>query len=160
MLNIVLSALFLIVAILLTLTTHTIPGGGKWDILGPRFFPKLILICGAIFSLIILAGSVQAYRRERAERAGTETAFWKSYREIIVIFLAMFLFLLAFEPLGFVLTVLAFLVLLQWYLGTHRFQISTILVPLIAVVLIYFVFTKYLHVLFPAGPLETLLNLD
>ena len=160
MLNIVLSVIFLIASILLTLATRSIPGGGKWDILGPRFFPRLILISGGILSLIILINSLRAYGKERVQRAGDdETAFFKSYGDIIVIFVAMFLFLVFFEFLGFLMTALTFLILLQWYLGNRRFKISTFLVPAIAVICIYVVFTRYLNVLFPTGPLEVLLNL-
>jgi hypothetical protein len=151
MLNIGISIFFFLLSCILYAKTASIPKGTRWDLLGARFFPRVILVSIGVLSLIILFFSVRNYLESRRRVEKGEPKGPSEYKEVAVIFLSMFLYLAGFEVLGFLLASVLFLSFLQWYLSQGTFPYRTLVLPLASVGVIYFIFSRFLNVLFPPG---------
>lgn len=154
MLDIMISVFFLMFTCVMYAKTMSIPGASKWDFLGSRYFPRIILIFMVAISLMILILSIRNYVRVKRNSTKDEQKFLYKYKEIMVIFLSMFLYLAGFNILGFFFGSIIFLTFLQWYLTEGAFSYKNLLISLISVAVIYFIFSKFLNVLLPAGVFE------
>ena len=158
MLNILISAFIFLFSCLMYLKSKAIPGGTRWDLVGARFFPRMMLVFMGVISLIILFFSIKNYFWLRRKSTKEKQFFLYEYKEVITIFLLMFLYIAGFKIFGFFLISIIFLTFLQWYLNKGSFSYKNLLIFLlisvISVTVINFVFSRYLHVLFPTGFLE------
>lgn len=157
MLDLIVSISFIVFTVVMYMTTYSLPGAGKWDILGSRAFPRLLLVFMGIVGSVILIFSIIRFVRSRRSDSGPKTSLWAEYREIIVIYISMFLLLLGFDYLGFFLGAILFLYFLQWYLNKGGLTLAHVLVPVISVALIYVIFSRFLNVLFPLGVFDSIL---
>ena len=153
MLNIILSAVFLTGSTILFINSFSISGSTKWDILGARFFPQVLLGIAIFFSLIIFINSLRENRGRTENDVRGKESFWSTYKDTLVIFACVFLFLIGFDLLGFFIGAFAFLLFLQWYLSDWEIGIQSVAIAVVSTLCIYYVFTKFLNVLFPMGPL-------
>lgn len=153
MLNLILSVFFLISCTYLFIESFAISGSTKWDILGARFFPQLLLGIANVLILIIIYNAVRELRNKFGEQSTNKTT-GSATKDTLVIFFSVFLFLVGLKILGFFVGAFALLLLLQLYLVDWKFGFRPVLVAGISTVTIYYVFTKFLNVLFPMGILD------
>jgi putative tricarboxylic transport membrane protein len=116
---------------------------------GPGLMPFLLGVLLFPLSLYLLIGSVQR-KRERDE-APKEEKSQINYRQIAIILIALFVYALLLEKLGFLITTFVFMVLLFRSVGNRW---TTVLAASVSTVLAaYFVFT-FFGVRFPEGILR------
>jgi len=151
MLNILISAFIFLFSCVMYLKSKSVPGATKWDVLGARFFPRVILVFMGIISLMILFFGIKNYLRLKRGSTKEKQSFLYEYKEVIIIFLVTLLYIAGFNILGFLLVSVIFLTFLQWYLNKTLFSYKNFLVSIISVIVLYYVFSRYLHVLFPTG---------
>lgn len=156
MLNIIISVVFLTGSSLLFVESFSISGSTKWDILGARFFPQLLLGLAIFLSLIILINSFLEYRKEDKRDVNKKRSFFSKNKDVLVIFSCVFFFLISLDLLGFFIGTFIFLVFLQCYLSDWKIGLQPIAIAIAATFTIYYMFTKFLNVLFPMGPLDFL----
>ena len=80
-------------------------------------------------------------------------AFWNSWAQgnsIVLIFVALTVYLILFNPLGFCLDTFLLMIFLTKAAGAKGFK-SSLLLSLVTMVVIYIVFYKMLIIPFPAG---------
>jgi putative tricarboxylic transport membrane protein len=118
---------------------------------GPGFFPFWLSLLGAVFSIVLLVGTVRtpAVENPNAEPVLPD-AYGKTRIGAIVGTLAITILLM--EVLGFQLAMLAFNVALVVLLGERRW-IAIAIFAVVGSFGVHYVFTRWLDVLLPAGML-------
>jgi drug/metabolite transporter (DMT)-like permease len=120
--------------------------------IGPAFYPRIVLGVTAALSLALLASDL--WRRRRAPAPSAWLAV--SYRLVLLTFLVFALYVFALPWLGYRVSTLLFVAVLQSTLAPPRRGRDWALVAVIAVasmLLTYYVFERQLHVLLPRGRL-------
>jgi len=113
-----------------------------------RGYPQGLMICAAILDLLIIAQSV---RRYRSEEATVELpAFLQGLLPTLRYMAVILLYICLIPRLGFVIATLGAMFLLLWMLRV-RSPFTLILFPVAFTFFLYFLFTKVLLVLLPAG---------
>jgi uncharacterized membrane protein len=131
--------------------TKSIPVGTRWDVLGAKFFPRLVLVFIAGMSLVVLLMSSRDYLRSKDMTGERQQTHLKEYKEIYIIFLSMLAYLAALEIIGFLLASFFFLFFLQWYLSEGKPSFQHFLIAFLTAGILYFIFTRFLNVLLPSG---------
>lgn len=161
MLNIVVPIGFIIFTCIFLASAQTIPDAGKWDIVGARAVPQWLLIIMLVLSIGLLIEGILNWRKKNAASKGADSAsiqkWFAKYRDIILVYVVLFLWICAFNFLGFFVGAFLLMFFLQWWLEDRKFRIQQILCPLGAVAVCYFIFAKMLVVAFPMGFLEYIL---
>ena len=129
------------------------PSFSQFEQMGPDFLPRGILIGLAIFSLILLMrgkGSLVPSWRTAQLRA-----LFTKYREVVISLVSFPLYALAIDLIGFGISTVVYLVLMQWVLKPPKglgflYSIAGSAVFTWALVT---VFQQYLHVILPSGSL-------
>jgi len=161
MLNIVVPIGFIIFTSVFLASAQTIPDAGKWDIVGARAVPQWLLIVMLVLSIVLLIEGIINWRKKKAASKDTEGVsihtWFTKYKDIILVYAVLFLWICAFNFLGFFVGAFFLMFFLQWWLEDRKFRIHQILCPLGAVAVCYFIFAKMLVVAFPMGFLEYIL---
>ncbi len=149
MLNIIISSFLLLGSVTLFVQSFAISGATKWDMLGARFFPQMLLVFAIILTAIILFDSIKQAYKEKREGESHKTELSREHKDTLTLFGSMFVFLCSLKYLGFSVSAVLFLLFTQFYLLKWRCRKGPIFVTAIAVPAIYFLFSKFLNVLFP-----------
>jgi hypothetical protein len=120
--------------------------------ISPAFYPRVVLSVFLLLSLLLVISGVRAPRR--AGLWDPQTWFAR-YRVILASFLLFGLYTLALSRLGYLLSTLLFVTVMQWLLGRRGFRRlpGVLAVAVGTSVGTYVVFQLYLHVLLPRGTL-------
>jgi hypothetical protein len=112
---------------------------------GPGFFP---VVLAAAFSLVCVLLLLEAVR---ARDAGSASAARLGWRKIVVTMVALCVYALALEPLGFVTATFALLLFFFKALERQRWLVA-LASSLTTALLTYLVFKVWLNVQLPAAP--------
>lgn len=121
---------------------------------GPGFYPRIVLGVTAAFGLGIAVAGFVAYRRRGAIAAAAPGAAPPNYGLVAAAFGVFAAYILAMPWLGFRVATFLFLLAMPGALErprTARRWLLVAAVALVATVVVYFVFERYLHVLLPRG---------
>lgn len=120
------------------------------DPVGPRMFP-ILLGCALVLSATMLAYEMWS-KAKSEESASEQPESWRGPLLIIAVAVLTFAYFMAFEPLGYVVSTSAYLMLLTSYFHKkkHLTNISTALIFSLGT---YLLFTKALQVSLPSGVL-------
>jgi putative tricarboxylic transport membrane protein len=135
---------------LIFLIGSTAFGLGELSEPGPGFFPFLMSISLIFFSLIHFFGSL---KKDEASPLPLNQKFWPQMKYLIRILLIIFLvfvYILAMNPLGFVLTTFLFMFVLLKYIEPRRLR-AVFLIAGLTTGLAYAVFDLWLRVNLPKG---------
>lgn len=124
--------------------TAQIPSLELGDPLGPKAFPRLLGIGLLIAAAMLL---VEILRDRKKPKTGASSAStWEPHDWVVVgISVWTALYILAFEPLGYMLSTVIYLLVLTAYFNRGRWLMN-VLTSVLFVVISYFVFTKLLSV--------------
>jgi putative tricarboxylic transport membrane protein len=124
--------------------TAQIPSLELGDPLGPKAFPRLLGI-GLLISAAMLL--MEILRDRKKPKTGTSSAWtWEPYEWVVVAVSAWTaLYILVFEPLGFMLSTTIYLLVLTAYFNRGRWLMN-VLTSVLFSVISYFAFTKLLGV--------------
>lgn len=146
------------IAIAVLCITPTFPKGQAGvNLTGPAFFPEVLAIAYLVLGVIqILAGFKVQKQIEEGTPSDTQEAQKKKGRvwptvEFIALLIA---FIVLFEPLGFIISTIAFLFLLMLLLGVKWWK--SLLYAIIYTAVIYLLFGKLFTIGLPAGILSAL----
>ncbi|HWP34803.1 MAG TPA: tripartite tricarboxylate transporter TctB family protein [Thermodesulfobacteriota bacterium] len=122
--------------------------------LGPAFFPRAIAALLAVLAALLAARGVLALARRTAQPAAREGG--GDLVAPLVVFGSLAAYIGLIPVLGFYTATFAFVTGLAWLLGERRLAELPKALALAAAttVVVYAVFTAYLHVLFPEGLLR------
>lgn len=118
--------------------------------LGPGFVPRITSVFLGILGLILL---VQGFRSLTAGTGGPAAARGKSRHTVLLSFLLMFAYIALLDPVGFILTTMAYL-FLQITLLAHESHRRYVLFAVISIgtsVAAYYLFVGFFEVMIPAG---------
>ncbi len=147
----VVGGLLALLSLFLLLETREIPHPPLIPI-SPAFYPRVILSVFLLLSLLLVISGVRAHRRVGQWDWRT---WFARYRLILGSFLLFGLYTLVLSFLGYLLSTLLFVTVMQWLLGRRglRRLPGVLAVAVGASVGTYVVFQLYLHVLLPRGTL-------
>lgn len=116
----------------------------------PMVATAVMVICG----LIIAVGTVRAPRAERTPGETLPRQFARLLTpDVLVAFtIAIALYMLALEPIGFLVSSYVFLVASMWLLGSRRWLMNLV-VAAVALGVIYVIFQSVFSVVLPTGSL-------
>jgi hypothetical protein len=112
-----------------------------------------------MLSLIILTNNFREHRKGAKQEINNKGNFFSQNKDTFVIFSYVFLFLISLDFLGYFIGTFLFLLVLQCYLPDWKIVKQPIVIAAVATFTIYYMFTKFLNVLFPMGPLYFLRGL-
>jgi putative tricarboxylic transport membrane protein len=121
---------------------------------GPGFYPRLVLGVTAVFGLGIAVAGFVAHRRRGPIAAAVPAVVTPNYGLVAAAFAIFAAYVLAMPWLGFRISTFLFLLAMPAALErprTRRRWLLVAAVSLVATVVVYFVFERYLHVLLPRG---------
>ncbi len=124
--------------------TAQIPSLELGDPLGPKAFPRLLGI-GLLVSAAMLLMEIL---RDRKKPKAADAPAWRWERhDWVVVILSVWtaLYILAFEPLGYMLSTTIYLLALTWYFNRGR-HLMNVLTCVLFSVISYFAFTQLLGV--------------
>jgi putative tricarboxylic transport membrane protein len=143
--------------------SYLLPSGNV--LIGARTFP---LMTGGLMLIVSLILVWQQFRPAAASVAdetaagpaldveeGEGEATIEDWPATLVVILAVLAFIVAFEPLGFVIAITLFLFALSTFFSPERW-VTNLIVAVCFAFGAYFLFTKGLSVQLPNGPLEAL----
>lgn len=133
--------------------TAQIPSLELGDPLGPKAFPRMLGIGLLLAAAMLLAEMIRDRRKAAVTDPGQSSGAWKwQPHDWVVVAVAAWtaLYVLAFEPLGYMLASALYLLALMAYFNRRRWLMN-ILTSVIFVVLSYVAFTKLLGVTLARG---------
>jgi len=115
--------------------------------IGPGFYPRIVLGVTAFFALLLVLTDLFTAKKPRA-------ASTARYSVVVAMFATFGLYAGALPYLGFRISTLLYIAVVNWLLEPPRavkgwFRVAA--VALIATVLVYVIFERYLLVLLPRG---------
>ncbi len=124
--------------------TAQIPSLELGDPLGPKAFPRMLGVGLLIAAAMLLLEMLRERKKVKTERAPAWT--WEPHDWIVVaISVWTALYILVFEPLGYMLSTVIYLLALTAYFNRGRWLMN-VLTSVLFVVISYFAFTKLLGV--------------
>lgn len=134
--------------------TAQIPSLELGDPLGPKAFPRMLgvgLLLGAAMLLVeIIRNTAKAKLSAGQGGASTEPKWDRHHWLVVAITVWTAIYIVTFEPLGFVLSTAIYLLVLTAYFNRNRWLMNVLTSVLFAVIS-YFMFTKLLGVNLPLG---------
>jgi putative tricarboxylic transport membrane protein len=145
--------LTLILAGLYFYATAQIPSLEIGDPLGPKAFPRLLGV-GLLLTAGLLLWEILKARQKRVEGQPAESAVFSKSDVLVVGGVAVWtgLYFVAFEPLGFVIATVAYLMLLTNYFNRGKWM-ANVLTSVLFPIITYVLFTKGLGVSLARGVL-------
>lgn len=118
--------------------------------LGPAFYPRVVLAVLVVLSLIMV---VSGLRAPAAARVPDWRAWFARYRPIVAVFALFGLYVLAMPVLGYPLSTVLFVAVMQWLLGRRGWRrLPAVLAVAVGTALVtWVVFERYLFVFLPRG---------
>lgn len=124
--------------------TAQIPSLELGDPLGPKAFPRLLGIGLLIAAVMLLLEILRERKKPKTEAASAST--WEPHDWVVVVISVWTaLYILAFEPLGYMLSTITYLLPLTAYFNRGRWLMN-VLTSVLFSVISYFAFTKLLGV--------------
>lgn len=131
--------------------TAQIPSLELGDPLGPKAFPRLLGVGLLVSAAMLLAEILRARKREKSTPAPATPWRWEPHQWVVVaISVWTALYILAFEPLGFMLSTSIYLLVLTAYFNRGRWLMN-VLTSVLFSVISYFAFTQLLGVTLTRG---------
>jgi len=126
--------------------------------LGPAFYPQILLALLFIMGMIlfiscILKGRSSGDKKSEKKKVLEDERWLIRYKKIIWGFVFFGLYILFIPIIGFYISTAMVLVILQGILGYREFKQLPLffLISIMTTISIYFVFEKYLMIVFPKG---------
>lgn len=117
---------------------------------GPRAYPRLILLILLVISLVIAGNQLQAIRLDQNKDNGQEAFFDKRQILSAALFVALLLFVLAFESIGYILTMVPLLTVVALLCGSKSVARSLV-VSICLTALCLVIFRYGLSTVLPEG---------
>lgn len=117
---------------------------------GPGLLPLMLGILLILFSLILVARGVRAYRSPQTELALSLPGSWKRIAYTLVVLVVA---TVSFEKVGYLLTIFLFMVLLMLWTEWRNMK-KVLLTAVLTTLAVYLVFILLLKQPFPAGLLR------
>jgi len=147
----VLVVFFVAMALLIVLPSQ-IPESkmAQASVLGPRFFPR-VMLCGVmLFCLLGIAGDANQVFRNKQPLETEESATPKHYRNVLALIVALMAWYLLLKTVGFILMTAILMAVSMLLLG-NRNKLQIVLIPTFFSVALYLLFANYLNVMLPKG---------
>ena len=144
------TAFLLFCAVAWWLVSDLPTGAGYSKMIGPEFFPGLMAAVIAILSFVLVVRSLWRGAAISGEDFGVATG--KVLLRIVLFVALLVVYVLLYEPLGFLLSSLLVLPVGMVMLDERRWM-QVVFFPAFIVVLFYFIFTKVIMVPLPEFPL-------
>ena len=153
--DLVLALTWMILGILVMLGAYKL-GTGSFRSPGPGMFPFFlggILICASLPMFIYV---LKDFRRQRKQ----EISIWRTvnFWKIAVIVIALLVYGIMLERLGFLLTAFLCLFFLFWIAGSKKLS-RTLIFTIVTIILTYLLFVIALNVYMPSFPWRELLKI-
>ena len=146
-LGVILCVVFILVCALLFNESLSLPGASKWDLIGSRMIPQIMISSlgfSAIMTLIFTG-----YNLLRADPKEPVSLSLFGTVSVYVVFIALTVWFVTLNFGGFYLTALVFLYFLCWYLNDMKMSKALLIVPPATLAVVYFVFTMFLRLQLP-----------
>ena len=127
-----------------------------------RFFPQLVF--GALIPLgiiLIIRGIIQAKMRKDSAPSGEKLeASITAFKRSIVALLAIFVFILLLEPVGFIPMAILYMLFNMFYMCEKEAwkPVTFVIVAVVVTVAVYFLFRQFVYVKLPGGILKGVLG--
>lgn len=138
------SLAFVVLSVFMFNETFTLPPASKWDLIGSRLTPQIVIGCMFVCALVTMIMSILKLPRSRIQN----TSF-RAPIAVCAVFISLALWFLAIPYFGFYGTAAVFLYFLCWYLKNFKLDIALLLVPPVTLIIIYLVFTLFLRLQLP-----------
>jgi putative tricarboxylic transport membrane protein len=146
----ILAAFVLGLGLFIAIETAMLPGGPGYSGVGPKWFPWLVA------AGLLLVGAGLLYEA-RAGAVAHPAGFDLDLPPALTVTAGLVLQMVLMEPAGFVIATTFLFVAVAHALGSRRFAFNAA-VGLVLCLFTYFVFTRGLGLILPAGVLGTLLG--
>ncbi|MGI6358461.1 MAG: tripartite tricarboxylate transporter TctB family protein [Bacillota bacterium] len=133
-----------IVSAVMIWQANILPPGNRWDLLGPSTYPKYVSWGLLLLSAMLLLSSLKTPGKDHWD--------WSSYVLPGITFLILYAYVVIMPRLGFIISTLGFLAVLQYVLSpvNKKPWLSIGLVSVGFTFGIYYLFTNLLHVNLPS----------
>ena len=121
--------------------------------IGSAFVPRIVAVAMGVLSLVLVIQSLLKMKNETAAVSKEIVSPLKSNIPIIGTFIALILYAVLFEPLGFIVTTALYL-FVQFYLLTSTVKRNYLVFFVSAAatsVIVYYLFVKAFQLMLPAG---------
>ena len=121
--------------------------------IGPAYYPRILLILIVLLSLVLVIQEAISRHRRESKGRGSLRGQVERYQPTLTCFIVFTLYVVFLPVLGFLVSSVLFVTILQWLLGPLRLRrLPVSLLTGVAVSLIsYVAFEIYLRVLLPRG---------
>lgn len=147
------SVVFIVVAVFFFIISLSFPPGSNGAV-GPGYFPRIMCVLVVILSCLNLINDVRGHKKmvAKGEKEEELTIFKKENLRVWITVGITLLYVIAVKAIGFVVSSIAFLFVLNTYFRVHqKSKVAFVIIPFAVVVVLYFIFHNLLHVVLPAG---------
>lgn len=147
------SVVFIVVAVFFFIISLSFPPGSNGAV-GPGYFPRIMCVLVVILSCLNLINDVRGHKKmvAKGEKEEELTIFKKENLRVWITVGITLLYVIAVKAIGFVVSSIAFLFVLNTYFRVHqKSKVAFVIIPFAVVAVLYFIFHNLLHVVLPAG---------
>ncbi|MBN2059205.1 MAG: tripartite tricarboxylate transporter TctB family protein [Deltaproteobacteria bacterium] len=145
---------WIVLGMFLSVYAYTKLGIGKLHEPGPGLMPFILGLLFSLLALFAMAGILRGKEQQNISKKEESNQEGAIYKRVILVVVAMFVYALLLEPLGFILTTLLTMTLLFRSAGFGRWIVAATYSGVVVLVT-YFLFT-FLGVRFPPGVFRAL----
>ena len=147
------SVVFIVVAVFFFIISLSFPPGSNGAV-GPGYFPRIMCVLVVILSCLNLINDVRGHKKmvAKGEKEEELTIFKKENLRVWITVGITLLYVIAVKAIGFVVSSIAFLYVLNTYFRVHqKSKVAFVIIPFAVVAVLYFIFHNLLHAVLPAG---------
>lgn len=117
------------------------PGGTSDGAPGPGYFPTIVSVVVLFLCIPLLIG----YLKDKKKYFQQDETQKKNLPSLLIVMVAICLYCVLFMYVPFIPLTIAFIVFFNWYFGQK--WVFNIVFSIVFTLLIYFIFSKFLHVM-------------
>lgn len=146
--ELVIDILVLAMTIFLLRTTQTFKQISKYDVMGPGFWPRIVLISLLVLTTFLLIRNITQWRTRRGQEPAEEKDL--SVQKLILSLVVAFAYFFIMKFTGFILGTLVFQGLFLFVQGVRKIKVL-IGTPLFLTTILFILFIKIMYLPLPRG---------
>ena len=149
-LSLLLAVLFLAGSAFLYAESWNLPGASRWDGIGSRLIPQIVIVGMMFFSAVVIVQDLIALLTRSGSFVGA-LRLSEANIKVIVIFASLTVWVILIPRLGFYASSFLLMAFLTWYLRGRRLTAAIAALPAGTLAVVYLVFTLFLRLQLPTG---------
>lgn len=145
--ELIMEFIYLVISIIYLIATYSIGRGPVRFEIGPALWPRMLLICMPIISIILIIKEIKFIKQEKYKKVDEQV---RTKQVILTVFITFFYFFFL-NYIGFILSTIALLLCYMYFMGNIQKKWHIVIIPILFTLSISFLFGRMMNIKFPRG---------